>query len=227
MASHCAFVAASSRSAPTNFMSRIRAIWLMRLIILLASAFNAAVAFAMTPSSANYALPASAINAGVATMTSPSYQLSSSVGDAVYTLRSTSTGAVATALSPGFWHATIGVTQGCVLDIDGNNAITALTDGLMLLRVMLGLSGAAVTNGATAFGAPRTTWAQIQPFIHLAALDIDGSGSTSPAGDGLMLLRAMFGLTGTAVTAGAVESARTWADIRLYLNTQCGGNFLL
>ena len=180
--------------------------------------------FAATPSSANYALPASAVNNGVANIASPNFKLFSSVGDTVYTLRSTSTGFV---LSPGFWHATIGVTQGCVLDVDGNNSISALTDGLMLLRAMLGLTGTAVTNGAIDLGAPRTTWAQIQPFVHRAALDIDGSGSTLPASDGVMLLRAMFGLTGTAVTNGAVVGTRTWAEIRTYLNTNCGGSFAL
>ena len=181
-------------------------------------------ALAATPSSTNYALPSSAVNNGVADMASTSFKLSSSLGDTVYTLRSTSAGFV---LNPGFWHATIGVTQGCVLDLDGSNSISALTDGLMLLRAMLGLTDTAVTNGATALGAPRTTWAQIQPFVHLAALDIDGNGATSPASDGIMLLRAMFGLTGTAVTDGAAVGGRTWAEIRTYLNTNCGGNFAL
>ena len=181
-------------------------------------------ASAAPPTSVNYALPSTAVNNGVANMASTNFKLSSSLGDAVYTLRSTSAGFV---LSPGFWHATIGVTQGCVLDLDGNNSITALTDGLMLLRAMLGLTDSAVTNGATDPAAPRTTWAQIQPFVHLAALDLDGNGSTSPASDGVMLLRAMFGLTGTAVTDGAVVGSRTWPDIRTYLNTNCGGNFAL
>ena len=157
-------------------------------------------------------------------MASTNFKLSSSVGNTVYTLRSTSSGFV---LSPGFWHATIGVTQGCVLDLDGNNSINALTDGLLLLRAMLGLTDTAVTIGAIGAGATRTTWAQSQPFVHLAALDIDGNGATVPASDGIMLLRAMFGLTGAAVTNGAVAGSRTWAEIRTYLNTNCGGNFAL
>ena len=157
-------------------------------------------------------------------MASTNFKLSSSVEDTVYTLRSTSSDFV---LSPGLWHATIGVTQGCVLDLDGNNSINALTDGLLLLRAMLGLTDTAVTIGAIGAGATRTTWAQIQPFVHLAALDIDGNGATLPASDGIMLLRAMFGLTGAAVTNGAVAGSRTWAEIRTYLNTNCGGNFAL
>lgn len=52
-------------------------------------------------------------------------------------------------------------------DIDGDGQVSALTDGLMLLRVSLGLSGSAVVTGATAAGAPRTTWAQIQPYLRV------------------------------------------------------------
>ena len=127
----------------------------------------ACAAWAAGLTSSNYALPASSVNNGVGDMASTSFKLSSSLGDMTFTVRQTSTGFV---LSPGFWHSVIGVTQGCVLDVDGNQRIDATTDGVMLLR-------------------------------------------------------AMFGLTGTAVTNGAVVGGRTWADIRNYLNTQCGGSF--
>ena len=202
-------------------MNTIRVVQRVITTIGLASVAPCA-AWATGPTSTNFALPSSAVNNGVGDMASTSFKLSSSLGDTTFTMRQTSTGFV---LSPGFWHAVFGVTQGCVLDIDGNQTISATTDGLMLLRAMLGLTGTAVTAGATAPGAPRTTWAQIAPYVHLAALDVDGNGSTGAASDGVMLLRAMFGLTGTAVTDGAVVGNRTWADIRNYLNTQCGGNF--
>ncbi len=175
-----------------------------------------------SPTSANYAMPSSVINNGVGDMASTSYKLSSSIGDAVTTARITSTGHV---LNSGFWYSVIGVTQGCVIDIDGNQTISATTDGLMLLRAMLGLTGTAVTTGATVSGAPRTTWEQIAPFVHLAALKLDGGANVNAATDGVLLLRAMFGLTGTAVTKGIATNGQTWATIRNYLNTQCGGNF--
>jgi len=55
----------------------------------------------------------------------------------------------------------------CDLDVDGNGSIDALTDGLMILRAMLGLKGTAVTNGAIGGGSPtRTTWAQLQPYLN-------------------------------------------------------------
>ena len=191
---------------------------------LTAAAFGCLHATAAPPSSTNFVMSSSVINNGVGDMASPNFKISSSVGDTTFSARQTSTSFV---LSPGFWHSVIGVTQGCVIDIDGNQTISATTDGLMLLRAMLGLTDTAVTQGATVPGAPRTTWAQIAPYVHLAALNLDGSGNTSAATDGVLLLRAMFGLTGTAVTNGiTLAPGRTWTDIRTYLNTQCGGNFL-
>jgi len=60
-------------------------------------------------------------------------------------------------------------------------------------------------------------------------LDIDGSGGAPNAvSDGLMLVRAMLGFTGTAVTNGAIFGSpprNTWALIRDYLNSNCGTNF--
>ena len=55
----------------------------------------------------------------------------------------------------------------CTLDVDGNNQIDPLTDGLMLVRAMFGLTGTAVTNGAIGTGTPtRPTWDKIQPYLN-------------------------------------------------------------
>ena len=54
----------------------------------------------------------------------------------------------------------------CSLDVDGNGSVNALTDGLMLVRAMLGFTGANVTNGAVVGTPPRATWAAIQPFLN-------------------------------------------------------------
>lgn len=54
----------------------------------------------------------------------------------------------------------------CVLDLDGNGTVDALTDGIMLLRAFFGLSGTSVTNGALGAGATRTTWAEIRVYLN-------------------------------------------------------------
>jgi hypothetical protein len=64
--------------------------------------------------------------------------------------------------------------------------------------------------------------------IQLPTLDIDGNGATDALTDGLIILRAMFGLTGTAVTNGTIGAGATrptWALIQPYMNTRCGTNF--
>ena len=60
------------------------------------------------------------------------------------------------------------------LDIDGDGKVLASTDGLMLLRVALGLTGNAVVANATAPGAPRNTWALVKPYL------VDQCGLTLP-----------------------------------------------
>ncbi|MBK7469545.1 MAG: hypothetical protein KAX84_03665 [Burkholderiales bacterium] len=182
-------------------------------------------ALSATPSSANYALPSSTINSGVGDMASANYKASSSLGDPFF---AAPLGSANYKINPGFWGAVIGPLPLCLLDIDGDGNADALTDGLMLIRAMFGLTGTAVTNNATAPTAPRQTWAEIQPYIHFAALDLDGSGTTDALTDGLMLIRAMFGLIGTSVTINAVTPGAPradWTAIRGYLNTSCGANY--
>ena len=62
----------------------------------------------------------------------------------------------------------------------------------------------------------------------LCNADIDGNGQIDALTDGLLFMRALFGLTGTAVTTGAVGLGTTrtdWAKVRAYMNANCGTNF--
>jgi uncharacterized delta-60 repeat protein len=56
----------------------------------------------------------------------------------------------------------------CTMDIDGDGAILATTDGLLFSRAAMGLTGTAVTNGVT-FGAAatRTDWDSIRDYLNL------------------------------------------------------------
>ena len=97
------------------------------------------------------------------------------------------------------------------IDIDGNGAYAALTDGLLILRYLLDLTGTALTNGATVAGAPRTTpvevslqLANIKPLV-----DVDGNGQCDALTDGLILIRYLFGLRGNPLIAGAVGAGAT------------------
>lgn len=55
--------------------------------------------------------------------------------------------------------------QAGALDVDGNGQVTALTDGLMILRYLFGLRGDSLTLGAMGPGAARNTSALIEAYI--------------------------------------------------------------
>jgi hypothetical protein len=125
---------------------------------------------------------------------------------------------------------TIVIRAVCTLDIDQDGFVLPHTDGLLILRRMLGLSNAALNAGAFNPAGLRLNAIDIanviDPMIAGQTLDIDGDGSVSPDTDGVLLLRAMFGFGGTSVPAdalGALPRTRSdWASIRSYLITECG-----
>jgi len=90
-----------------------------------------------------------------------------------------------------------------------------------------GTSYAATGSATFVMGSlPVTLYAKWSPSP--CSLDVDGNNFVDPLTDGLLLMRAMFGLTGDAVTLGALganANRNTWEAIRSFLNTQCGGNF--
>ena len=93
------------------------------------------------------------------------------------------------------------------IDIDGNQRYDALTDGLLILRGMFGLSGDALLTGATAddsnFDSPQEIETQFDAIE--ALLDIDDDSNVDALTDGLLVLRYLFGLRGEALTAGVVD----------------------
>ena len=117
----------------------------------------------------------------------------------------------------------------CSLDVDADGKVNALTDGLLIVRYMLGLSGGALTNGIFASGGGTDFGGIVTRLGVLGSnswLDMDGNGEVKAESDGILLLRAMFGLTGNAVTENALgitpRSRDNWSAIRDYLNTVCG-----
>ena len=118
----------------------------------------------------------------------------------------------------------------CDLDIDDDKSIRANTDGVLVLRYLLGLRGAALTSGAVNPAGLRTSATEIEPMIGAMVtsllLDVDGNNQVTPDSDALLLLRAMLGFTGTTATNGALGTpplARdNWPLIRNYLNATCG-----
>jgi len=97
-------------------------------------------------------------------------------------------------------------------DIDGNGSARALTDGLLVVRYLLSLSGSALTTGAIADGIPaatRTLPADVLIYLNnlRPMLDIDGNGQVDAMTDGVLLLRYLIGLRSNAMTLNAVGAA--------------------
>ena len=84
------------------------------------------------------------------------------------------------------------------LDIDGDGKTDALTDGLLVLRYMFGLSGETLTVGVVGNDAERLDSDQIVTYLQTNndQLDIDGDGQIDALTDGLLTLRYLFGLEG-------------------------------
>jgi len=100
---------------------------------------------------------------------------------------------------------------GGAADIDGDGRYDALTDGLLLLRHLFGLSGPALTAGALGANALRTVPADVAAYIagQGPAFDVDADGSVDALTDGLLVIRYLFGLRGAALTQGAIGAGAT------------------
>ena len=108
------------------------------------------------------------------------------------------------------------------LDIDGNGQFDALTDGLLLLRSMFGLTQDALISGTVAPDAIYTTAEGIQARItELGNIaDIDNNTEIDALTDGLLILRYLFGLQAEVLIDGVVSdnSRRSTAgEIENYL----------
>ncbi len=112
------------------------------------------------------------------------------------------------------------------LDVDGDGKVAALGDGLMVIRKLFGaaFAGDVLTNKAISNTATRTTQ-EIHNFIQAGidekVLDVDGDGSVTALGDGLMVIRKLFGaaFAGDALTDKALstDATRTTDEIHEYI----------
>jgi uncharacterized delta-60 repeat protein len=102
--------------------------------------------------------------------------------------------------------------QSCTLNTDANSAIAASSDAMLVTRYLLGFRGDALTSGAIGANPGRTaeeivTYLDALKNDPLKKLDLDGDGESLAMTDGLLMLRAMLGLSGEALTAGAINTA--------------------
>lgn len=106
-------------------------------------------------------------------------------------------------------------------DFDNDGNADALTDGLLLLRYSFGLRGNSLVQGAISESSNLSV-AEVESIIQnsLGIADIDGDNQVDALTDGLILLRYLFGLSGDALTVGAISVDATRSsteDIKNYL----------
>jgi uncharacterized repeat protein (TIGR02543 family) len=104
-----------------------------------------------------------------------------------------------------------------ILNIDNSSAPTVYegaTDGLLLMRYLMGLRGAEFVQNALGNG-PQRDATQIEAHIqtYLTLFDVDGDGFVHPHTDGLLIYRRLLGLSGAALTHGASNGTRTDSQI--------------
>lgn len=110
------------------------------------------------------------------------------------------------------------------LDIDDDGNTDALTDGLLALRYMFGLSDAPLITGVIGQDASRATSLEIESYLNenRSSLDIDGNGDISALTDGLLILRNLFGLEGETLISDVIgdQSTRSSANAIIdYINS--------
>jgi hypothetical protein len=95
-----------------------------------------------------------------------------------------------------------------LLDADGNGVLAPLSDGLLILRHLFGFTGATLSTGAIGPNCTRCTAASVTSYLTGLGmqLDIDANTHLEALGDGLLMLRFLFGFTGSALINGAVGS---------------------
>ena len=115
----------------------------------------------------------------------------------------------------------ISVSNVALLNVDKSDATAydAATDGVLLLRYLLGQRGAALIASARGTGTTLRDATAIETYLAgaLPVFDVDGDGQTLPHTDGLMILRRLLnpGAATTdvaamaAITAGAKRGSRS------------------
>jgi hypothetical protein len=94
------------------------------------------------------------------------------------------------------------------LDVDTSLAPSryqATTDGLLVLRYLLGLRGASLAisaKGSTAIRTDAEIERQLEDLVVAGLLDIDEDGQALPETDGLLVLRYLLGYRGDSLVAG-------------------------
>jgi hypothetical protein len=110
------------------------------------------------------------------------------------------------------------------LDVDGDDEVKPFTDGVLVLRWLVGLRGEALVSGVLGADCQLCSPAQVEAAVAALAprLDVDLDGRTLPFSDGLLVLRFLLGARGSFLVSGVIGDECDRCDaasIATYLET--------
>ena len=108
---------------------------------------------------------------------------------------------------------TLNYSFGQSFDFDEDGDVTALSDGLMMLRFLFGFSSdfsSLIGENSPHIGNPGVIIQRLNE--HLSVMDIDDDGTTQALTDGLLLIRYLFGFRGDSLISNAVGQGATRTD---------------
>ena len=108
---------------------------------------------------------------------------------------------------------TLNYSFGQSFDFDEDGDVTALSDGLMMLRFLFGFSSdfsSLIGENSPHIGNPGVIIQRLNE--HLSVMDIDDDGTTQALTDGLLLIRYLFGFRGDALISNAIGQGATRTD---------------
>jgi len=95
------------------------------------------------------------------------------------------------------------------LDIDGNGSVSALQDGLVIMRYLFGSRGDALISNVIDPLGTRATATEVEDYLAFGvssmALDIDCNVSVDALTDGLVIIRYLFGSRGEGLIANVID----------------------
>ncbi|MCZ2134898.1 MAG: hypothetical protein LC098_05645 [Burkholderiales bacterium] len=124
----------------------------------------------------------------------------------------------------------IATTPPCALDVSGDNVVSGASDGLLILRYLLGVRGSALIQNVSGI-ASGVTAPIIEQRIAALNVDADGDGTSQATTDGLLLVRAMLHLTDAALIGNARNTGfggvRNASQILQWISDTHGASCLL
>jgi hypothetical protein len=98
------------------------------------------------------------------------------------------------------------------LDVDSNRIAGGLTDGLIVLRYLVGFRGSSLVNGLVDASSQRSNPDEIAQYLDACLtdmLDVDGNQRADAFSDGMLLLRYLFDFRGQGLINGVVGTGAT------------------